>query len=120
MPPFEECPVCHQIIGDWHIEWYKSEGPSLYKGLAAVDCPLCGNPVGYHQGKIGPAPNGVPLVRRDVNKAAAWAASQAISAGGTLQGYIANSAVGQQYAQYWNPQVVLQADSIVQAKQGGP
>jgi hypothetical protein len=120
MPPNEECPVCHQIIGDWHVEWYKSEGPSLYKGSVAMDCPLCGNPVGFLQGKIGSAPTGVPLIRRDVDKAALWAASQAVSAGGTLQGYTSATGAGVQYQVYWTPQEVLQADANVQAKQGGP
>lgn len=27
MPPNEECPSCHQAVADWHIEWYKAEGP---------------------------------------------------------------------------------------------
>jgi hypothetical protein len=86
MPPNEECPNCRRKVEDWHVEWYKSEGPLLFKGLMAMDCPLYGQPVGFQQGKIGPAPPGVPLVRRYVGKAAEWAASQAVSAGGTLQG----------------------------------
>ena len=31
MPPNEECPNCHGVIADWHVEWYKTEGPPLYK-----------------------------------------------------------------------------------------
>jgi len=31
MPPSEECPNCRQMIEDWHVEWYKTEVPSLYK-----------------------------------------------------------------------------------------
>jgi hypothetical protein len=54
MPPNEQCPNCLQLVEDWHIEWYKTEAPALYKGLAALDCPLCGQAVGYQQGKIGP------------------------------------------------------------------
>ncbi len=87
MPPNEQCPNCHRLVADWHIEWYKTEGPSLYQGLAAIDCPLCRQPVGFQGGKIGPAPAGVPMARRHAEQAALWAASQAISAGGTLQGY---------------------------------
>src|SRR5438445_2368951 len=94
MPPNEECPNCHQNVEDWHVEWYKTEGPMLYKGLAAMDCPLCGQPVGFQQRKVGPAPPGVPLVRRHADKAAEWAASQAVSAGGTLQGYTAAAGAG--------------------------
>ncbi len=49
MPPNEECPNCHQKVEDWHVEWYMTEGPALYQGLAAMDCPLCGQPVGFQQ-----------------------------------------------------------------------
>src|SRR5947209_3112230 len=120
MPPNEECPNCHRIVADWHVEWYKTEGPKLYKGLAAMDCPLCGQPVGFQQGKIGPAPPGVPLVRRDTDKAAEWAASQAVSAGATLQGYTSVAGAGVQYASYWTLQEVRQADANEQAKKWGP
>jgi hypothetical protein len=120
MPPNEQCPNCHRLIEDWHIEWYKTEGPSLYKGLAALDCPLCRQPVGYQRGQIGPAPWGVPVVRRYIDQAAAWAATQAISAGGTLQGYTSVAGAGIQYANYWTAQDVHQADADAQAKQGGP
>src|SRR5438105_15762347 len=111
MPPNEECPNCHQKVEDWHVEWYKTEGPLLYKGLAAMDCPLCGQAVGFRQGKIGPAPLGLPLVRRYADKAAEWAASQAVSAGGTLQGYTSAAGAGTQYAGYWTLQEVRQADA---------
>jgi hypothetical protein len=120
MPPNEECPICRQIVEDWHVEWYKTEGPLLYKALLAMDCPLCRQAVGFQQGKVGPVPPGVPLVRRHAEKAAEWAASQAISAGGTLQGYISTSGAGSQYAGYWTAQEVQQADANEQAKQQGP
>jgi hypothetical protein len=106
MPPKEECPNCHQVVDDWHIEWYKSEGPSLYNGLVAMDCPLCGSLVGFEQGKIGPAPPGAPLVRRNADQAAQWAAAQALSAGG-----LAASGAGTQYAIYWSQHEVQQADA---------
>jgi hypothetical protein len=118
MPPHEECPNCRQIVEDWHIEWYMTEGPTLYKGLAAMDCPLCGQPVGFQQGKIGPAPHGVSIVRRHAEKAAQWAAFQAVSAGGTLQDYTSASGAGLQYARYWTPQEVRKADANEQAKKG--
>jgi hypothetical protein len=120
MPPLEDCPNCHQNVKDWHVEWYNTEGPMLYRGLVAMDCPLCGLPVGFHQGKIGPAPLRVPLVRRYAEKAAEWAASQAVSTGGTLQGYTTSARAGSQYASYWTPQEVRQADAIQQAKKQGP
>jgi hypothetical protein len=120
MPPNEECPHCHLSIQDWHVEWYKTEGPSLYQGQAAMDCPLCRQPVGFRQGKVGPPPPGVPLVRRRADQAAEWAASQAVSAGGTLQGYLSAAGAGAQYAGYWPPQEVQQADANEQAKQRGP
>jgi hypothetical protein len=120
MPPNEECPNCHRLVADWHVECYKTEGPALYRGLAALDCPLCRQPVGFQGGKIGPAPPGVPLARRHADQAAKWAASQAVSAGGTLQGYTSAAGAGAQYAGYWTPQEVQQADANRRAKQGGP
>ena len=47
MPPNEQCPNCHRLVADWHVEWYKTEGPSLYQGLVALDCPLCRQPAGF-------------------------------------------------------------------------
>src|SRR5712692_7098326 len=94
MPPNQECPNCHQKVEDWHVEWYKTEGPALFKGLLAMDCPLCGQPVGFRQGRIGPAPPGIPLVRRHADNAAEWAAAQALSAGATLQGYTSTVGAG--------------------------
>jgi len=120
MPPHEECPNCHQEIADWHVEWYGSAGPALYKGVAAMDCPLCGQPVGFQQGTIGPAPPGIAVLRRSVDKAAEWAASQAVAAGGTLQGYLTAAKAGTQYARYWTAQEVRQADANQQAKNRGP
>jgi hypothetical protein len=120
MPPNEECPNGHRLIEDWHVEWYMTEGPALYRGLAALDCPLCRQPVGFQGGRIGPAPPGVPLVRRHTDHAAEWAASQAVSAGGTLQGCMSVAGAGAQYAGYWIPQEVQQADANRQAKQGRP
>jgi len=120
MPPNEDCPNCGQKIEDWHVEWYKTERPALYQGLAAMDCPICGQPVGIQQGNIGPALPGVPLVKRSADKAAEWAASQAVHAGGTLQGYLSTVGAGMQYTTYWTPQEVRQADATEQAKQQGP
>ena len=108
------------VVADWHVEWYKTEGPSLYQGLAALDCPLCRQPVGFQGGKIGPAPAGAPMMRRDADQAAQWVASQAISAGETLQGDTSAAGAEIQYAAYWTPQVVQQADARRRAKQGGP
>jgi hypothetical protein len=120
MPPNEECPNCHQKVQDWHIEWYKTEGPALCRGLAAMDCPLCGQAVGLQQGLIGPAPPGVPLVRRYAEKAAEWAFCQAVADGGTLQGYTSSAGAGGQYADYWTPQEIRQADADEQAMNRGP
>src|SRR5271157_1850238 len=62
----------------------------------------------------------VPIITRQADQAAEWFASQAISAGGTLQGYTSVAGAGAQYAAYWTPQEVLQADAHRRAKQGGP
>jgi hypothetical protein len=41
MPPKEECPICLQLVLDWHLEWYDN-GSALFRGLMAMDCPLRG------------------------------------------------------------------------------
>jgi endogenous inhibitor of DNA gyrase (YacG/DUF329 family) len=120
MPPNEECPNCQVEVEDWHVEWYKTEGRTLYQGRAAMDCPVCGQPVGFQQGQIGPAPPGVPLIRRYIDKAAEWATLGARYAGGTLQGYISTPGPGSQYANYWTSQEVQQADSNEIVKNQGP
>jgi hypothetical protein len=108
------------LVADWHLEWYKTEGPALYQGRASLDCPLCRHPVGFQGGRIGPAPPGVPLVMRRADQAALWAASQAISAGGTLQGYTSVPGAGAQYAGYWTSQEILRADAQRRTRGGGP
>jgi hypothetical protein len=120
MPPNEQCPNCHRLVADWHVEWYRTEGLSLFQGLAALDCPLCRQPVGFQGGRIGPARPGVPVMTRQADRAAQWAASQAIAAGGTLQGYTSAAGAGAQYAAYWTLQEVRQADANQRAKQKGP
>lgn len=119
MPPNEECPNCQQLIADWHVEWYKTEGSALFRGSLAMDCPLCGQAVGFHQGRIGPAPSGVPLVKRSVERAE-WAPLGANYAGGTLQGYVSTAGPGSQYANYWTPREIDQADANELAKTKGP
>lgn len=120
MPRKEDCPICLQLIEDWHGEWYKGERSDLYHGLAAMDCPLCGQPVGFQQGKIGPAPPGVPLVKRYADKAAEWAAFGAAYAGGSLHGYISTVGAGSQYGNYRSPLEVQQADANEKAKNQRP
>lgn len=120
MPPNQTCPNCLQLIEDWHLEWYKTEVPSFYKGLAAIDCPLCGEAAGFQGGQIGPAPFGVPVVKRYVDKAADWAVLGAQYAGGTLQGYVSAPGPGRQYLSYWTTTEVRQADANEHAKKRGP
>jgi hypothetical protein len=85
-----------------------------------MDCPLCRQAVGFQQGRIGPAPPRVPLVRRYAGRAAEWATLGARYAGGTLAGYISTAGPGSQYANYWTPQEVQQADANEIAKTTGP
>jgi hypothetical protein len=123
MPPNQQCPACHAVVEDWHVEWYAAEQSALYRGLAALDCPLCGQAIGFLQGNIGLAPPGVPVVRRHADKAAEWAVSQAVAAGGTLQGYTVTLGAGLQYAGYWSAwsaQEIQQADANEHAKKQGP
>jgi len=58
-------------------------------------------------------------VRRYADKAAEWAPLGAKYAGGTLLGYISTSGPGSQYANYWTPQEIQQADWNEKAKKQG-
>lgn len=118
MPPNQECPHRRRLIEDWHIEWYKSEATAINRGLAAMDCPLCGGAVLCRMLLIGLAPSGVPVLKREVTQAAEWAESQSTS--GTLQGYISSIGPGTQYANYWTFPEVHQANAIEHAKKRGP
>jgi len=120
MPPNEKCPNCLEMIEDWHVEWYETEQSALYQGLAAMDCPLCGQSVGFHKGTVGPAAAGVPLVKRHAHKAAEWATLGAAYGGGTLSGYLSNAGPGAQYANYWPILEVHLADQDEKAKNQGP
>jgi hypothetical protein len=120
MPPKEYCPICRVMVHDWHVEWYETERPALYQGLAAMDCPVCGQPVGFQKNTISPAPFGVPVARRSVAKAAEWAALGAQHVGGTLHGYVSTLGAGAQYANYWTAREVQDADANEKAKQQGP
>ena len=36
------CPACGGLVQDWHTEWTDpAYAPDFYKGLRALDCPLC-------------------------------------------------------------------------------
>jgi len=54
---------------------------------------------------------GAAVLKRHAEKAAEWAASQAVAAGGTLQGYVGAAKAGVQYARYWTAQEIQQADA---------
>jgi hypothetical protein len=80
MPPNEVCPNCHRQVADWHLERYKTEGQPCTEGRRA-GLPVMSAAGRVPGGKIGPPP-AVPLVKRNADQAAVWAASQAVSAEG--------------------------------------
>ena len=46
MPPNERCPYCAVLILDWHNEFYEGDQrTAIYRGEAAMDRPLCSQPV---------------------------------------------------------------------------
>jgi hypothetical protein len=53
------CPACGAMVQDWHTEWTDPAlAPDFYKGLRAIDCPLCGGWVLYKGQQIQPVPPG--------------------------------------------------------------
>jgi endogenous inhibitor of DNA gyrase (YacG/DUF329 family) len=110
------CPACGGVVQDWHTEWTDpTHGPDLYKGLRALDCPLCGEWVLYKEQKIQPVPTGDNPTRtkRAPLQAARWAKSQ--SPQGNLRGYLDQTAPGQQYRDYFTDQEFQDADADAQA-----
>jgi hypothetical protein len=110
------CPVCGGIVQDWHTEWNDPAfAPDFYKGLRALDCPLCGGWVLYKEQKVQEVPPGdqPQKTRRKALQAARWAKSQ--SRQGNLREYLDQSALGQQYCGYFTDQEVQDADADAQA-----
>ncbi len=92
------CPVCGGVVHDWHTEWTDpAHGPDFYKGLRALDCPLCGGWVLYQQQKIQavPAADHPQRTKRIPLQATRWAKSQ--SRQRKLRDYLDQSPPGQQY-----------------------
>ncbi len=110
------CPVCGGVVQDWHTEWTDpAQGPDLYKGLMALDCPLCGGWVLYKGQRVQAVPPGdnPQRARRLPLQAARWAKSQ--SPQGTLRDYLDQTAPGQQYRGYFSDREVQEADADAQA-----
>jgi hypothetical protein len=110
------CPVCGGVVHDWHTEWTDpAYGPDFYKGLRAIDCPLCGGWVLYKGRTLQAVPPGdsPQQTRRTPVQAARWAKSQ--SREGNLRDYLNQSAPGQQYKVYFTDQEIQDADADAQA-----
>jgi hypothetical protein len=104
------------MVKDWHTEWTDpAQGPDFYKGLRALDCPLCGAWVLYKDRQIQAIPTGdkPQKTKRLPLQAARWAKTQCTE--GTLRGYLDQNAAGKQYAGYFDDQDVQAADADAQA-----
>jgi hypothetical protein len=110
------CPVCGADVQDWHTEWTDpAYGPDFYKGLRALDCPVCGGWVLYKEQKIQavPAEDNPEKTRRIPLQAARWAKLQ--SRQGNLRDYLDQSVPGRQYRGYFADSEVQDADADAQA-----
>jgi len=57
MPPNEPCPHCGTLILDWHNEWYEgAQRGEIYRGQAAMDCPICRKAVLWFESRDLAAP----------------------------------------------------------------
>jgi hypothetical protein len=110
------CPACGGVVQDWHTEWTDpTHAPDFYKGLRAIDCPLCGQWLLYKAQQIQPVPVGdnPQKTKRLPLQAARWAKSQ--SKQGNLRDYLDQTGAGQQYKGYFTDQEVREADADAQA-----
>ena len=115
-PSNTPCPVCGSVVQDWHTEWTDpAQASEFYKGLRALDCPLCGTWVLYKERQIQAIPAGEDpqKTKRLPLQAARWAKSQ--SKEGNLRDYLDQSTVGTQYAGYFTDQEIQEADADAQA-----
>lgn len=101
---------------DWHNKFYEGEQRrAIYRGQAAMDCPLCGQPVLWFESSelaVPAAEVQLPVFRRLASIAAQWVPIRE-AAFVNLAGYVANHTAGQQYNAYWQPGEVQQADQQV-------
>jgi hypothetical protein len=113
MPPAEPCPHCGQLIWDWHNEWYEgAQRAAIYRGQAAMDCPLCRQAVLWFESRDIAAPPAnvqVPIYQRSALIAARWVPIRE-AACTNLAGYLTNHPAGQPYSGYGQPSEVQQAD----------
>ena len=116
MPPNEPCPHCGQLLGDWHNERYEgAQRVAIYRGQAAMDCPLCRQAVLWFASRdlaTPPAKTPVPVYQRSVLIAAQWVPIREPTCT-NLAGYLANHPAGRQYSGYWRQSEVQQADQQV-------
>ncbi len=111
MPPNHKCPQCGQLIEDWQFECCPDGAlPQLYQGKAISDCPLCKQPVSYQGGNFSiPTVTGLPVLKRQVLKAARWSANNQH----TLEHYLLNVSAGKQHAAQFTPTEIQQSDAQV-------
>jgi hypothetical protein len=115
-PANAPCPVCGAVVQDWHTEWTDpTYAPDFYKGLRALDCPICGGWVLYRAQRIQAVPAGdnPQKTKRIPLQAARWAKSQ--SRQGNLRDYLNQTPPGQQYNGYFTAKEVQDADADAQA-----
>ncbi len=116
MPPNEPCPHCGELILDWHNEWYDAaQRRAIYRGQAAMDCPLCHQAVLWFESRgiaAPPANAQLPVYQRWAIIAAQWVPIREPTYT-NLAGYVANHPAGQQYSGYWQSAEVQQADQQV-------
>lgn len=110
------CPICGNVIQDWHTEWTDpTYGSDFYKGLRAIDCPLCGGWVLFKDRQIQAVPSGdnPQRTRRLPLQAARWAKSQTKQR--NLRDYLDQSGQGKQYKGYFTDKEIQESDSDAQA-----
>jgi hypothetical protein len=111
MPPNEKCPVCGQMVADWHREWHSLEDQkSIFDGKAAMECPHCKAHIAYERFlSLTVAGPERALARRDLAKAAQWAR---FCNGKSLREYL-QSPAGSAHRDRWTDAEIQAADSKV-------
>src|SRR5262245_26857322 len=116
MPHYEPCPACGFLLPDWHWEWHsQADYADIYRGLAGMECPLCGALVMYANAwpplALPPPGSQVPRAKRQVIEAGQCARNNNNK---SLDEYLM-TVEGRPYASYWTGAEGQRADQQVSA-----
>jgi len=112
MPPETKCPVCMNLVPDWHFEWHvRQDQADIFAGKKMMECPLCRAGVGFDGFLVTKTEPAQVLAKRDLWQAVHWARSQNKS----LRDYL-KTREGEPYVKSWSETEIESADERAAAE----